>query len=183
MVSKKGALARHIRPACPVLVLALEGATAQSACGGHSGLRRVVLSFIQNPRNAIIEPNYLESLSDNAALVRPDRAIFATLTRLLPRHLRMHRLATPGTVLRWHWRLFTQCRCLCDANQFVVTLGRWSRWTRHASMGGLVGTVALCLPGAASEHDPDASVVQMASARSSSATRSLWWLGTSVAMS
>jgi putative transposase len=37
-----------------------------------------------------------------------DRAIFATLTRLLPRHLRMHRLVTPGTVLRWHRRLVTR---------------------------------------------------------------------------
>src|SRR5947207_13560502 len=29
-----------------------------------------------------------------------DRAILATLTRLLPGRLRMHRLVTPGTVLR-----------------------------------------------------------------------------------
>jgi putative transposase len=34
-----------------------------------------------------------------------DRAILATLIHLLPRALRMHRLVTPGTVLRWHRRL------------------------------------------------------------------------------
>ena len=28
--------------------------------------------------------------------------------RLLPARLRMHRLVTPGTVLRWHWRLVTR---------------------------------------------------------------------------
>jgi hypothetical protein len=31
--------------------------------------------------------------------------------------LRAHRLITPGTVLRWHRRLVTQCRCLCAAKQ------------------------------------------------------------------
>jgi putative transposase len=37
-----------------------------------------------------------------------DRAVFATLIRLLPARLRMHRLVTPGTVLRWHRRLITR---------------------------------------------------------------------------
>jgi putative transposase len=45
-----------------------------------------------------------------------DRAVMAALIRLLPGKLRIHRLVTPGTVLRWHRRLVTQCRCLSAAN-------------------------------------------------------------------
>jgi putative transposase len=37
-----------------------------------------------------------------------DRAVLAALSRLLPARLRMHRLITPGTVLRWHRRLITR---------------------------------------------------------------------------
>lgn len=37
-----------------------------------------------------------------------DRAVMATLIRLLPWSLRVHRLVTPETVLRWHRRLVTR---------------------------------------------------------------------------
>jgi putative transposase len=37
-----------------------------------------------------------------------DRAVLAALIRLLPAKLRMHRLITPGAVLRWHRRLVTR---------------------------------------------------------------------------
>ncbi len=66
-----------------------------------------------------------------------DRAVLAALIRLVLGTLRIHRLVTPGTVLRWHRRLVTQCRCLWAANYRSGT-GSRGHDAGYASIGRVV---------------------------------------------
>jgi hypothetical protein len=52
-----------------------------------------------------------------------DLAVLAALIPLLPARLRMHRLVTPGTVLRWHRRLVTAGRHEVAGGEAVTLLG------------------------------------------------------------
>jgi putative transposase len=79
-----------------------------------------------------------------------DRAVIAALTRLLPRHLRLHRIVTPGTLLAWHRRLIKNKQAHPDTSgrppvpeeirQLVQRLARQNpRWGHRRIQGELLG--------------------------------------------
>src|SRR5690242_19449220 len=71
-----------------------------------------------------------------------DRAVLAALTRTLPRHLRLHRIVTPATLLTWHHRLVTK---KMDLSEHAGTPCGLSRSTRARGAPG-AAEPALGLP-------------------------------------
>jgi putative transposase len=79
-----------------------------------------------------------------------DRAVIAALTQLLPRHLRLHRIVTPGTLLGWHRRLVKTKWAYPNTTgrppvpeeigELVRQLARQNRrWGHRRIQGGLLG--------------------------------------------
>jgi hypothetical protein len=84
--------------------------TAATLSGRLWGARSLVLlSRSSASKNAepLVLRHEVAVLRRASSRPRLDWAVLAALIRLLPARLRVHRLVTPGTVLRWHRRLMT----------------------------------------------------------------------------